>query len=114
MGSIAQYIATQMLMLNGVTSAPHRYGGVEFHVKGREIGHLHGDRMADIPFPKKVRDLLIAEGKAQPHHLLKDTGWISYYLHGQADTEPVLELLRLNYRIITDRKAALSSLISTP
>ncbi len=28
MGSIAQHITTQLLMLEGVTSAPHRYGGM--------------------------------------------------------------------------------------
>lgn len=110
MTSIAQKITEEVGSWEGVTSAPHRFGGVEFHVKNREIGHLHGDRMADLPFPKKVRDHLIAEGKADVHHLLKDTGWVSYYLRGESDITPVIALLRLNYRIITNRKSVMGEL----
>lgn len=106
---LAQRITEEVSSWEGVTSAPHRFGGVEFHVKNREIGHLHGDRMADLPFPKKIRDRLIAEGKADVHHLLKDTGWVSYYLRGESDVAPVIELFRLNYRVITDRKSVMGA-----
>ena len=37
----------------GVTSSQHRFGGVEYVVGKREIGHIHGDSLVDIPFPKK-------------------------------------------------------------
>jgi hypothetical protein len=30
-----------------------RFGGVEFRLGGRELGHLHGDRHADNP-PREV------------------------------------------------------------
>ena len=33
----------------GVEARVHRFGGIEFRVNGHEIGHLHGDRMADLP-----------------------------------------------------------------
>ena len=39
----------------GVTSQPHRLGGVEYLIGRREIGHIHGDQLVDIPFPQKVR-----------------------------------------------------------
>jgi hypothetical protein len=108
MGTLSQRITEAVLTFDGVTSAPHRFGGIEFNVGTREVGHLHGDRMADLPFPKRVRDRLIAEGKAQPHHLLADTGWVSYYLRDESDIAPVIELFRLNHHIITDRKAAMA------
>ena len=38
----------------GVTAAPHRFGGVEFRVGRRELGHLHGNRLADLPLPVLV------------------------------------------------------------
>lgn len=110
MGHIAQKITEEVSSWEGVTSAPHRFGGVEFHVKNREIGHLHGDRMADLPFPKKIRDQLVRDGKAAVHHLLKETGWVSYYLHGDSDIAPVIELFRLNYRVITDRKSVMGEI----
>jgi hypothetical protein len=54
----------------GVEAAPHRYGGVEFRLGKRELGHLHGDYLADLPFPVRVRAQLVADGKALPHHIL--------------------------------------------
>jgi hypothetical protein len=30
-----------------------RCGGVKYVIGKREIGHIHGDHLVDIPFPKK-------------------------------------------------------------
>jgi len=38
-------------------------GGLEFRFNGREIGHMHGDSMVDMPFPKDVGKGLIAQKK---------------------------------------------------
>ena len=40
----------------------HRFGGVEFRLGRRELGHLHGESHADIAFPRRVRDELVAAG----------------------------------------------------
>ena len=77
--------------------------GVEFRVMGREIGHLHGSRLADLPFPVRMRKELVAEGKAQPHHLFPQTGWVSYYPQGPEDAAAVVELFRLNYERFVER-----------
>ncbi len=34
----------------------------------RELGHIYDDQVVDIPFPKKVRDEIIAADRAEPHH----------------------------------------------
>jgi hypothetical protein len=68
-----------------------------FHVGRREIGHLHGDRLADLPVPVRIREQLVAAGKASLHYLHPKTGWISYYIRGEQDVAPVIELFRLNY-----------------
>jgi Luciferase len=75
------------------------YGGgmIFFHVGRREIGHLHGDRLADLPVPVRIREQLVAAGKASVHYIHPRTGWISYYIKGEQDIEPVVELFRLNY-----------------
>ena len=80
-----------------MTVAPHRFGGVEFLVGHRELGHLHGHRLADLPFPVRVREQLVAEGKAQPHHMLPESGWVSYTIHDASDVANVIALFRLNY-----------------
>ena len=81
----------------GVRVAPHRFGGVEFRVGRRELGHLHGDRLADLPFPVSVREELVATGRAERHHVLPESGWVSVPLRGPEDVAAVIELFRLNY-----------------
>lgn len=89
----------------GVASHPHRFGGVEYVIGKREIGHIHGDQLVDIPFPKKVRDEIVAEGRAQPHHILPETGWVSFYLQEEADVENAIVLLRDSYEIAQKQKS---------
>ena len=36
----------------GVTTGPHRFGGTEFLVNGKEIGHTHGFSLVDILLPR--------------------------------------------------------------
>ena len=90
----------------GVEARAHRFGGVEFRVNGHEIGHLHGDRLAHRPFPVRMRKELVAAGKARVHHVLPQTGWVSYRIHGPEDVEGALELFRKNYERLTARKGA--------
>jgi hypothetical protein len=90
-------ITQAALAWEGVTAHPHRFGGTEFRLGKREIGHLHGDHLVDIPFPKKVRDEVVAAGRAAPHHILPDSGWVSFYLREMADVERAIALLKQSY-----------------
>jgi hypothetical protein len=81
----------------GVSVEPHRFGGVEFRLGRRELGHLHRGGLADLPFPVKVREQLVAEGKAGPHHVLPESGWVSRRIRNRDDVAVVIELFRLNY-----------------
>ncbi len=93
----ARRIADEVLSWPGVEAAPHRFGGTEFVVGRREVGHLHGDTVADIPFPRRVRDELVAAGRAEPHHWLPDTGWVTFRMRGDEDVAEAIALLRLSY-----------------
>ena len=88
-----------------VTVQPHRFGGVEYGIGKREIGHIHGDTLVDIPFPKKVRDEIVATGRAQPHHILPETGWVSFYIRQEADVEKAIALLKESYAIASKQKS---------
>jgi len=88
----------------GVSAHPHRFGGTEFQFGTREIGHIHGDQLVDIPFPTKVRDEVVAAGLAQPHHILPDTGWISFYIRREEDVQGAIDLLRRSYEIAKKQK----------
>jgi hypothetical protein len=89
----------------GVSVKPHRFGGVEYAIGKREIGHIHGDHLVDIPFPKKVRDEIVAAGRAEPHHILPETGWVSFYLREEEDVDKAIELLRENFEIAMKQKS---------
>ncbi len=81
----------------GVTVLPHRFGGTEYLYGKKEMGHVHGDRLADLPLPRRLRDELIATGRAQPHHVLPQTGWVSVWMDGPDDAARVIELFRMQY-----------------
>ena len=93
----AEQITTTVGSWPGVETAPHRFGGVEFRLGRRELGHLHGNRIADLPFPRRVRDQLIAEGRAQPHRILPDSGWITFPINAPTDVQDAIQLFRLSY-----------------
>src|SRR4051812_5647396 len=94
---IVQQIEQTVASWPGVTVEPHRFGGVEFRVGRRELGHLHGSRLADLPFPVKVREQLIGAGRAERHHVLPDSGWVSRRIRNADDVRDVVELFRMNY-----------------
>jgi hypothetical protein len=89
----------------GVESRPHRFGGVEYRLGSREIGHVHGDYLVDIPFPKRVRDQLVAAGAAAPHHILPETGWVSFYIRDESDVQRAAALLQQSYDIALRQRA---------
>ena len=88
-----------------VNTAPHRFGGIEFRIGRRELGHLHGDHLLDVPFPREVKTELIAAGKAQPHHVLPDSGWISFRIMAPEDVESAIGLLRRSYDLIAAQRS---------
>ena len=92
-------ITERLLSWEGVSTAPHRFGGVEYRLGRRELGHIHGDHLVDIPFPKKIRDEIVQASLAEPHHILPETGWVSFYLREPGDVEKAISLLRRSYEI---------------
>jgi hypothetical protein len=88
----------------GVTCHEHRFGGVEFRIGSREIGHVHWFGIVDIPFTVKIRDALIRAGRAEQHHWVPDSGWTTMRVkkHGQ---ENALALLRLSYLRVQAKSA---------
>jgi hypothetical protein len=97
MSGAAERIEAEVAAWPGVEAASHRFGGVEFRYGRRELGHLHGDRFADLPVGKRVKEELISDGRARPHHVLPDSGWVTVPMGDGPGEATVLELLRANY-----------------
>jgi hypothetical protein len=100
-----QTIKAEVSTWGGITAHAHRFGGTEYRLGDREIGHVHGDGLVDIPFPTRIRNALVAVGAAQPHHVLPDTGWVSFYIRKPGDVERAIALLRRSYEIAVSQKA---------
>jgi predicted DNA-binding protein (MmcQ/YjbR family) len=98
-------IKTTVSAWEGITAHAHRFGGTEYRLESREIGHVHGDGLVDIPFPTKVRNEIVSAGEAQPHHVLPESGWVSVYIRKPEDVERAIGLLRRSYDLAVRQKA---------
>jgi hypothetical protein len=46
-----------------------------------------------------VRNEIVAAGRAEPHHILPQSGWISFYLRKPADVERAISLFRQSFEL---------------
>jgi len=76
---------------------PHRFGGTEFRFGSAEVGHVHTGGIVDIPFPRSLRDALLAEGLAEEHRWVPNSGWITFRIRGEQDLKHAVWLMRLSY-----------------
>lgn len=76
---------------------PHRFGGREFRFRKAEVGHSHTNGILDIPFPRSFRNALLAEGLAEEHRWVPDSGWTTFRIGSEQDLKHGLWLMRLSY-----------------
>ena len=75
----------------------HRFGGHEFLFDKAEVGHMHTGGIVDIPFPRSLRDALLANRLAEEHHWVPNSGWITFHVRSEGDLSHVVWLMRLSY-----------------
>lgn len=80
-----------------VSIYPHRFAGREFRIGAAEIGHIHTGGVVDIPFPRAIRDALLADGLAEEHRWVPDSGWTTFRIGSEEDLKHALWLMRLSY-----------------
>jgi Family of unknown function (DUF5519) len=90
-------IETEVLSWKGTSTRSHKFGGLQFDVDKREIGHIHGNGLLDILFNRDLKAKLIADGKAMDHHIFPNSGWISFYIKTSDDRKNAIELLQRSY-----------------
>jgi Family of unknown function (DUF5519) len=111
MTEIASRTASEQIT-DEVTSWPRVVAGhgsrgeFAFKVGRKEIGHLHGDRVAHFGFPKSVWHELFDAGRIDYHPVFPGKpGFGARAIQDDADVRDVIEMMRLNY----DRAAAKKS-----
>ncbi|MFL6522206.1 MAG: luciferase family protein [Nitrososphaera sp.] len=94
---VFEKVKTELMSWHGVTLQPHRFGGLEFRFNGSEMGHIHGGKFADLPFPMSIRNELVKDRRALPHHVLPNSGWVTFRINEEADTTSLINLFRMQY-----------------
>jgi hypothetical protein len=89
-------VRAELLGWDGVEEYIGQRGELAFRLGRRELGHVHGTS-AHLPLPRRIRDELIAEGRARPHPVMPDSGWLHSDMHTHAGLESTLELFRMAY-----------------
>ena len=92
----------------GVAAGIGRRGEFAFTVRGKEIGHLHGDHAAHFGFPREVGAALREAGRVGPHPVNPhSTKMAARRIETDDDVSDVIELMRENYlRIVASGDAA--------
>jgi hypothetical protein len=44
-----------------------------------------------------IRNELVSSGRVLPHHVLPQSGWVSYWIKGEEDIPAVIELFKMRY-----------------
>jgi len=76
---------------------PHRFAAREFRFGNAEVGHVHHGGIVDIPFPRPIRDALLAEGLAEEHQWVPNSGWVTFHVRSDKDLQDAIWLMRLSY-----------------
>jgi hypothetical protein len=97
------WITEEVTKWPGVEAGPGRRGEFAFTVGRREIGHLHGDRVAHFGFTKRLWQELYDEGRIDYHPVFPGKpGFGARLISSDEDVRDVIAMMRLNY----DRAAA--------
>lgn len=92
-------IEEEVLSWKNTSAHLHKFGGIQFNLRNREIGHIHGNGLLDILFTQNIKSHLLVEGKVIDHHVFKKSGWISFQIQTARDKQYALDLLRYSISI---------------
>jgi hypothetical protein len=91
-------------MADNTTATTHKYGGLQFNYGNKELGHIHSNGLLDMLLNRKLKQQLMQQNsRVQDHHILKNTGWLSFYMETYGDKEFVLELFEMAYKVHVDK-----------
>jgi hypothetical protein len=100
----SERITEEVTSWPGVVAGPGTRGEFAFKVGGREIGHMHGDRVAHFGFPKDDWRILFEQGRIDYHPVFPGRpGFGARVIESEADVDDVIALMRVNYDRVVAR-----------
>jgi hypothetical protein len=102
--SANQRITDEVTSWPGVEAGTGSRGEWAFTAGRKEIGHLHGDRVAHFGFPKAVWHELFDAGRIDYHPVFPGKpGFAARVMEEEGDVQDVIAMLRLNYDRVVAR-----------
>jgi hypothetical protein len=99
-----QQITDEVTSWPGVEAGTGGRGEWSFRVGRKEIGHLHGDRVAHFGFPKAVWHELFDAGRIGYHPVFPGKpGFGARAIEDEDDVRDVIAMLRTNYDRVVDK-----------
>ena len=98
----SEQITEEVTSWPGVQAGLGSRGEFGFSVGRRQIGHLHGDRVAHFGFPREQWTQLMADGRVVRHPIDKP-GWAARAIEDDDDVRDVIALMRANYDRAVER-----------
>jgi Family of unknown function (DUF5519) len=103
----SERITAEVTSWPGVSAGSGSRGEFAFKVGRKEIGHLHGDRVAHFGFPKAVWHELFDAGRIDYHPVFPGKpGFGARAMRDENDVDDVIAMLRLNYDRVAPRANA--------
>ena len=87
--------------LANVKKSKPLYGSVEWRYKNKLIGHIHGNRIVDIIFPKEIQSNLLLAPLIAQNKYAKNA--ISIYLRTYEDIDFSIKILTQSYNLIKSK-----------
>ena len=107
--SSRERITSEVSSWPGVETGPGRFGSLRFVIGRRELGHLHGEGIADLPLRPGTARELIAAGAAREHRFTpQGSGWVTLDLRSDEDADRVIELMRSSYERTLEKRPELT------
>jgi hypothetical protein len=89
-------IEAEVLTWKYASISLHKYGGTQFNVDRKEIGHIHSNGLMDVLLKKSLKRELLQAGRITNHHTFNNSGWISFYIRNDSDRDYAIRLLKLS------------------
>jgi len=100
----SEQITAEVTSWPGVHAGEGSRGEFAFTLGRRDLGHLHGDRVAHFGFPKDVWAELYEQGRVDYHPVFPGKpGFGARKIQSEEDVRDVIALLRVNYDRVVAR-----------
>lgn len=74
----------------GVSKGFHKYGGIQFNYRKRELGHIHSNGVTDIFLSKTLKKEVLSKNLAEEHHTLINSNWVTIFIKKEEDFQNAL------------------------